>query len=158
MVFLDVLVALGIAIGLVGVLIPMLPGSALVLAAVVVWAVAVGDGTGWTFAAIAAALLAAGVVVKYLVPGRRLQRSGIPNRTLLIGGALGIVGFFVIPVVGLPVGFVLGIYLAEAGRLGRERAWAATVEALKAVGLGILIELTFASLAALTWLIGAIAV
>ena len=42
-------------------------------------------------------------------------------------------------------------------RLGSDRAWPATLEALKAVGLGILIELSFATLAALTWLIGAIA-
>ena len=157
MLLLDLLVALTIAVGLVGVLIPMLPGSALVLVAVMVWAVVVGDAGGWLVAGIAAAFLAVGVVVKYLVPGRRLQRSGTPNRTLLLGGALGIVGFFVVPVVGLPLGFVLGIYLAETGRLGGERAWAATVEALKAVGLGILIELSFATLAALTWLIGAIA-
>lgn len=158
MVFLDLLVALVIAVGLVGVLVPMLPGSALVLGAILVWAVAVSESGGWLVAGIAAALLAAGVVVKYLVPGRRLQRSGIPNRTLLIGGALAIVGFFVIPVVGLPVGFVAGIYLAEVDRLGRERAWPATLEALKAVGLGILIELSFASLAALTWLVGAFVV
>lgn len=157
MLLLDLLVALAIAVGLVGVLIPMLPGSALVLVAVLVWAVAVGDAGGWMFAGLAAAFLVVGVVVKYLVPGRRLQRSGIPNRTLLLGGALGVVGFFVVPVVGLPLGFVLGIYLAETGRLGSERAWAATVDALKAVGLGILIELSFATLAALTWLIGAIA-
>ena len=158
MVFVDILVAVAIAVGLVGVLVPILPGSALVLAAVLVWAAVLGEGDGWLVAGVAASLLAFGVVVKYLVPGRQLQRSGIPNRTLLVGGAVGIVGFFAVPVVGLPLGFVLGIYLAESARLGRERAWPATVEALKAVGLGILIELTFASLAAVTWLIGAIAV
>src|SRR5690348_15410644 len=158
MLLLDLLVALAIAIGLVGVLIPMLPGSALVFAAVLVWAIVVGEAGGWVVAGIAAALLGSGVVVKYLVPGRRLQRSGIPNRTLLFGGLLAIVGFFVVPVVGLPLGFVLGVYLAELERLGREQAWPATVEALKAVGLGILIELSFASAAALVWLVGAFVV
>lgn len=158
MVLLDVLVAVLIAVGLVGVLIPMLPGSALVLIAVLIWAAVLGESGGWVVAGLATALLAIGVVVKYLVPGRRLQRTGIPNRTLLLGGALGILGFFVVPVVGLPLGFVLGIYLAEAQRLGRDRAWPATVEALKAVGLGIAIELAFASLAALTWLLGAVVV
>ena len=158
MVLLDVAVALAIAVGLVGVLVPMLPGSALVLGAILVWAAVLGEGAGWVVAVIAATLLAVGVVVKYLVPGRRLQRSGIPNRTLLVGAALGIGGFFVVPVVGLPLGFVLGIYLAELGRLGRERAWPATLEALKAVGLGILVELGFASLAAATWLVGAFVV
>ena len=158
MLLLDVLVALAIAVGLVGVLVPMLPGSALVLGAIVLWAVVAGGTGAWLVAAIATVLLAVGVVVKYLVPGRRLQRSGIPNRTLLAGAVLGVVGFFVVPVVGLPLGFVLGIYLAEVERLGRQRAWPATLEALKAVGLGMLIELGFASLAAATWLVGAFVV
>ena len=158
MLLLDVLVALAIAVGLVGVLVPMLPGSALVLGAIVLWAVVAGGTGAWLVAAIATVLLAVGVVVKYLVPGRRLQRSGIPNRTLLAGAVLGVVGFFVVPVVGLPLGFVLGIYLAELERLGRQRAWPATLEALKAVGLGMLIELGFASLAAATWLVGAFVV
>jgi NADH-quinone oxidoreductase subunit E len=35
---------------------------------------------------------------------------------------LGIVGFFVVPVVGLLLGFVLGVYLAELARLGRNRS------------------------------------
>ena len=155
MVFLDLLVALAIAVGLVGVLIPLMPGSTLVVGAILVWAAFTGSGTGWAVFVIAACLVAVGGVLKYLIPGRRLQVSGVPNRTLLLGGVLGIVGFFVIPVVGLPIGFVLGIYLAEVQRLGSERAWPATLEALKAVGLGMLIELAFASLAAVTWLIGA---
>ena len=61
-------------------------------------------------------LVALGVVVKYVVPGRRLKAAGVPTSTLLLGAALGVVGFFVIPVVGLLVGFVLGVYLAELRR------------------------------------------
>ena len=155
MVFLDLLVALAIAVGLVGVLIPLMPGSTLVVGAVLVWAAFTGTSTGWAVFVVAACLVAVGGVLKYLIPGRRLQVSGVPNRTLLLGGVLGIVGFFVSPVVGLPIGFVLGIYLAEVQRIGSERAWPATLEALKAVGLGMLIELCFASLAAATWLVGA---
>ena len=37
----------------------------------------------------------------------------------MIGGACGVVGFFVVPVVGLFLGFVLGVYVAERRRLGR---------------------------------------
>lgn len=154
---LEILLALVIAVGLAGVLIPLLPGSLLVGGAVLVWALDQGDAAGWTVFAIVLALLALGAVVKYLVPGRRLQRSGVPNRTLLAGAALGVVGFFVVPVVGLPLGFVLGIYLAEWRRVSRVQAWPATVAALKAVGLGILIELVFGTLAAGTWLVGVLA-
>jgi uncharacterized protein YqgC (DUF456 family) len=153
---LEVLVALGIAVGLVGILVPVLPGSLLVAAAILVWALDGGSATSWLVAVASLALLAAGTVVKYLVPGRRLQRAGVPSRTLLAGGALGVVGFFVLPVVGLPVGFLLGVYLAQWHRRGRAAAWPATVQALKAVGLGIVIELGFGILAAATWAVGVV--
>ena len=40
------------------------------------------------------------------------------------GAVLGVIGFFVIPVVGLVVGFVLGVYLAElVHRRDQRRAW-----------------------------------
>ena len=39
----EILVALAIAVGLVGVLLPVLPGSLLVLAAILVWALDVGS-------------------------------------------------------------------------------------------------------------------
>jgi hypothetical protein len=93
-------------------------------------------------------------VVKYLVPGRRLKASGVPTRTLLVGGVLGFVGFFVVPVVGLLIGFVLGVYLAERARVGAARAWPSTVAALQAVGFSILIELVAAVLAAAVWAVG----
>lgn len=151
---LEILVAVVIAVGLVGVVVPMLPGSLLVGSAILVWAVVRNDGGAWATFAVAAALLVAGTVTKYLFPGRRLQRAGVPNSTLLLGGITGAVGFFVVPFVGLPLGFVLGVYLAELKDHPHDEAWPATVEALKAVGLGILIELAFGTLAALTWAVG----
>ena len=154
MAFIDLLVALAIVAGLVGVVVPMMPGSALVLGAILLWAAVLGESGGWVVFTIAACLVVAGTVIKYLIPGRRLQRSGIPNRTLLAGAVLGLIGFFVVPVIGLPLGFVLGIYLVEYQRLGSARTWPATVEALKAVGLGMLIELAFCSAAAAVWVVG----
>jgi len=135
----EVLVALAIAVGVVGVVVPVLPGSLLVLGAILVWAWNVGGATAWAVFAVAAVFLVLGAVVKYVVPGRRLKEGGIPGSTLVLGSLLGIVGFFVVPVVGLPIGFVLGVYLAELNRLGREAAWPATKHALKAVGLSMLI-------------------
>jgi uncharacterized protein YqgC (DUF456 family) len=152
----EVLVALAIAVGVVGVVVPVLPGSLLVLAAILVWALDIGTATAWTVFGVAALCIALGAVVKYVVPGRRLKEGGIPGSTLLLGGLLGIVGFFVIPVVGLLVGFVLGVYLAELSRVGRDAAWPATKHALKAVGLSMLIELVASLLAASAWVIGVV--
>ena len=153
----ELVVGLVILVGLVGVVVPLLPGTALVAAAVLVWAIDEQDATAWVCTGIATALLAVGVVVKYAVPGRRLKSSGVPTRTLLLGGLAGLVGFFVIPVVGLFLGFVLGVYVGEVRRLGSQRAWPATKAALAAVGLSVLIELVAGLLAALVWLAGAVA-
>ena len=152
----EVLVALAIAIGLVGVIVPVMPGSLLVLGAILVWSWDLGTSTGWVVFGVAAAFTALGAVVKYVVPGRRLKDNGIPTSTLLLGGVLGVVGFFVIPVIGLLIGFVLGVYLAELRRVGSAAAWPATVHALKAVGLSILIELVASLLAAATWALGVV--
>jgi uncharacterized protein len=152
----ELLVGLAILVGVVGVVVPVLPGSALIMGAVLVWAIEDRSATAWTVFAIAISLVVVGAVVKYVIPSRSLKATGIPNRSIMLGGLLGVVGFFVIPVVGLFVGFVLGVYASEHQRVGRERAWPSTRVALRAVGVSILIELAAALLAAATWLTGAI--
>jgi uncharacterized protein len=152
----EILVGAVIFVGLVGIVVPVLPGSILILGAVLVWTIRDGSGTAWSVFAVATLFLVVGAIVKFLVPGRRLKANGVPHRTLIAGGLLGLVGFFVIPVVGLFIGFVLGVYLAESQRLGREAAWPSTKHALRAVGLSVLIELAAGLLASATWLVGAI--
>jgi uncharacterized protein len=88
-----------------------------------------------------------------LVPGRRLRGAGVPRRSIVAGVVLAVVGFFVIPVVGLFIGFPLGVYVEERRRLGRHAsAWRSTQEALRALGLSIVIELAATAFAACVWL------
>lgn len=149
----EVLVGLAIVVGLVGIVLPILPGSLLVLGAIAVWAIAENSGTGWAVLGVATVLLVISGVVKYTWPGSRMRDAGVPRRSLVIGALLGIVGFFVIPVIGLLIGFLLGTYLSEAQRQRTHSgAWRATVHATKAVGLSILVELLGALLAAGIWL------
>jgi hypothetical protein len=104
---------------------------------------------------VATVVALAGTVVKYAWPGRNLKRTGVPNRSLFAGGVLGLVGFFVIPVVGLFLGFTLGIWLAERIRLGSsQRAWPSTKHTLKAVGLSMLIELAAGLTIGTVWVVG----
>ena len=148
-----VLVGLAIATGIVGVVVPVLPGALLAWAAIAVWALAVGGATAWAVLAVATLAIGGAQVVKVLVPGRRLRDAGVPRRSIVAGVVLAVVGFFVIPVVGFFVGFPLGVYLEERRRLGRHAvAWDSTREALRAMGLSILIELTATVLAAGVWL------
>jgi hypothetical protein len=147
------LVGLAIATGLVGIVVPVLPGALLVWAAIAVWALAVGSATAWAVLAVATLLIAGAQVVKLLVPGRRMREAGVPRQSILAGAVLAVVGFFVIPLVGLFVGFPLGVYLEERRRLGAHPlAWRSTREALRAIGLSIVIELAAATLAAGAWL------
>jgi uncharacterized protein YqgC (DUF456 family) len=152
----DLVAALAIAFGLVGVLIPVLPGSVLVVAGILGWATATGSRTGWVVGAVAAAIVVAGAVVKYVVPSRRLGAAGIPASTQYAGAVLGLVGFFVVPVIGLLVGFVAGVYLAELRRVGSRLAGRSTGSAVKAVGLGILIELLAGLAATAVWALGVV--
>jgi hypothetical protein len=145
-----------IALGVLGVLLPVLPGLVLAWAGVLLWAL-LSDATGgrWLVLLVATLIAAAGLIVKYLWPGRHLQRSGVPTTSLLAGGVLGLIGFFVVPVVGLVLGFVLGVWLAERARLGDAgQAWPSTKQALTAVGLSMLIELAAALGIAVLWLAG----
>ena len=150
------LCGLAIAVGILGVVVPGLPGLVLCWLGVLVWAI-FGDGSWvkWVILTVVTGVALIGIVVKYAWPGRNLKRTGVPNRSLLAGGALGLVGFFVIPVVGLIVGFVLGVWLAERVRLGDSRlAWPSTTQALKAAGLSMLIELSAGLGIGVIWLVG----
>ena len=148
-----VLVGLTIATGIVGIVVPVLPGALLVWAVIAVWALADGSATAWAVFVIATLLIGGAQVVKVLVPGRRLRDAGVPRQSILAGLLVAVIGFFVIPVVGFFIGFPLGVYLQERWRLGRHAAaWDSTRAALRAMGFSILIELTATVLAASAWL------
>ncbi len=147
-----VIAAVLVVVGIIGIVLPVLPGLVLVVAGVAVWAVPRGDAVAWTVLGIVVAIVLIGTVVKYLLPGRALRDSGVPGRTIAAGAVLGVIGFFVIPVVGLFIGFVLGVYLAELARLGGGgAAWPSTRRALAAVGWSVVIEMASGLLAAAVW-------
>jgi len=127
----------------------------LVYSAILVWAVVEHTTASWVTLAIVTVVVAAATTVKYLWPVRRMRRAEVPTSALLVGGLLGVAGFFVIPVFGLVIGFVLGVYLAELTRKrDYRRAWTSTVHAVKGVALSMGVELAGALVAAVVWLFG----
>jgi uncharacterized protein YqgC (DUF456 family) len=153
----DALFGLLIVVGVIGIVVPFVPGSLLVLGAILGWSLVTNTGTGWVVAAIAIAAIGVATLLRLTIPGRRMRESGVPSSSILAGVALGVVGFFVVPVVGLGLGFVLGVYLVERGRLGTHGgAWSATVAALKGIGLSIFIEVAGAMVATGAWVAGAL--
>jgi uncharacterized protein len=151
-VLLDLLVVAALVVAAVGILVPVLPGTFLALAALLVWAIATGGAIAWGAFGVMALVIGAGQVLKYLLPHKSLTAAGVPGRSILIGGVAAVVGFFLIPVVGLIVGFIGGLYVAEHLRLrdwtlAKESTWAA----MKATGFSILIELGALMAAAAVW-------
>lgn len=145
-----------IALGLVGIVLPVLPGGGfLVFAAIAVWAIVEHTTVAWVTLGVAAVFFVTAEVIKYVWPVRRMRAAEVGIWSLVAGGALGLIGFFVIPVIGLVIGFVAGVYLAElAVRRDYRRAWTSTVHALKGVALSVGVELTGALLATVAWVTG----
>lgn len=129
-------------VGLLGIVFPVLPGLLLVVLGVLLFALDAGSTGGWVLLAVTVAIYLAGVVLQWAVPGQRMKRAGVRTSTLLVGLVGAVVGMFVIPIVGLFVGFPVGILLASLARTRDLReAWRATGHALRAVGTNMLIEL-----------------
>ncbi|WP_099037773.1 DUF456 domain-containing protein [Mycobacterium neglectum] len=150
-----ILVALAIAVGIIGIVVPLLPGTLLVFAAIAVWAVVENNLTGWVTLGVVTALIGVATLIKYTWPVKRMRAADVRTLSVVTGGALGIIGFFVIPVIGLLIGFVLGVYLAElATRKDQRLAWTSTKHAVKGVALSMGVELAGALLATVAWVFG----
>lgn len=141
----EILILVLMAIGVVGVVIPILPGLLVVLVGSLMWALTQQNTLGWVVFALSALVYALGVALQWAVPGQHMRRAGVRTSTLVIGVLCALVLGFVIPVVGLFLGFPLGIFLVSLVRTkDRREALRHTRLALRAVGLNILIELATA--------------
>jgi uncharacterized protein YqgC (DUF456 family) len=144
-------VLLAMLVGLVGTVVPVLPGLALITAAAAVYGVV--EGFGEVPMVLIVVLGVAGTVAGVVLPSRAAGGAGAARSSLVLGAVLGIVGFFVVPVIGLPLGGALGIYVGERGRTGaHEPAWRATAATLKGFGIGALVQLAAGILMIAVWL------
>jgi uncharacterized protein YqgC (DUF456 family) len=143
-------------VGVIGVIVPVLPGLLLVWAAGMTWVWLDGGGaTRIVVGVLLTGLFVVGTVAKYVLPARSASGAGAPRSTLLLGALGAVAGFFLIPVVGVVVGGIGAVYLAELARLSNARtAWRSTWVVLRAVGIGMLIELATAVLMLGTWTVG----
>lgn len=156
---LNTLVVLAILVGIAGIIVPVLPGVVLVAVALIAWAIVTGGTTAWVGVGLALAVILVGQVAKYLLPGRKMTAAGVPSRSIIVGGVAAVIGFFAIPVVGVVVGFLVGVLLAEQFRLrDLAAAWTSTWVAMKATGFSILIELASVLFGSAVWAATAVAV
>ncbi|MEU0026136.1 DUF456 domain-containing protein [Streptomyces sp. NPDC006335] len=147
------LVGLVMLFGLVGVLVPGVPGSWLVWAAVLWWALKDPQPVAWGVLVGTTVALFLSQVVRWALPPRKLRASGATPRMGVYAGAGAFLGFFLIPVLGAIPGFMAGIYLSERLRLGRHgEARAALRTAMRSGGSSVLAELFTCLLIMGAWL------
>ena len=134
---------LAMLVGMVGVVVPVMPGLLVVWlagCATLLWQAP--DVAGWVVAGVLTVLFGLGTAATIYLPTRRGRASGLTWRTgavVLLGAVIGVV---VLPVAGLLVGALVGLYLGERVRLrGHAAAWASTSQVLRAYGAGVLVEL-----------------
>ncbi|MEV0253608.1 DUF456 domain-containing protein [Streptomyces sp. NPDC050732] len=147
------LVGVVMLLGLCGVLVPGVPGSWLVWAAVLWWTLQDPDALAWGILVGATAVLLASQAVRWQLPPRRLRESGATRRMGVFAGVGALIGFCVLPVIGAIPGFVGGIYTGERLRLGGHgEAVTATRAAMRGGGGSVLTELFACLLILGAWL------
>ena len=153
-----VIAGLLLVVGALGVVLPILPGSLLVIVTLIVWAVLLGGPVIWSAAILGVVLAVIGWGSSTILTGRSLHRQRIPRGPIMIAIGAGLVGLFMLPPLGLFIGFAAGLFGAEYVRRQRDgrAAGTASLYALRAVGLGILLEFLLAGLAISAFMIGAL--
>jgi uncharacterized protein len=146
-------IGLMMAVGLIGTLLPLLPGLPIIWAAALIYGLLEDfSGTGAIAFTLITVLAVAGIVAGFVLPHRRVAAKGAPASTVAAGVVLGIVGFFVIPVVGLVLGAVGGVLIAERARTGDwDTAWTTTKDLLVGFGIGVAVEFATGLAMILCW-------
>jgi uncharacterized protein len=149
------LLALVMAVGTVGTVVPLVPGISLVWGAGLAYGLLQGFGTvGAPAFALMTGLALAGTVAGYVVPKRRAAGAGASRETLWLGIAGAVVGLFVVPVVGLPIGGALGIYVGERLRTGDSAAaYRATRATITGFGVAALVQFAAALSIIAVWVV-----
>jgi uncharacterized protein len=153
------LLAVVMAVGAIGTIVPLLPGLALIWSAGLVYGLAEGFGAvGAAAFAVMTALAIAAAVAGWVVPKRRATGAGASRRSVWLGIVAAVVGFFVVPVVGLPLGGVLGIYVGEHLRThDAGAAWATTRATITGFGVAALVQLAAALAMIAVWALWVVA-
>jgi uncharacterized protein YqgC (DUF456 family) len=154
-----IVVAVAMAVGVAGTVVPFLPGLALVWLAALVYGLADGFATaGLAIFLVMSALAVTGVVVGWVVPHRAAAAGGAQVVSLWAGAALGVAGFFLVPFVGLPLGILTGILGAE---WFRTRSWATakrtTLATLRGFGVATLAQFAIALAMVALWIVWVVA-
>lgn len=152
--------AIALVVGLIGTLVPILPGVAFMWLASLLYGFVVGyTPLGIAVMVILTALLVGSVIVGVVLPRKAAVESGATTKSQVVGVIGAIVGFFVIPVVGAIIGALAGVLLAEYADKGElQPAWTATLGTAKGFGMGALAQFGFGFAMLLIWSVWAVTI
>jgi uncharacterized protein len=154
-VLVTVLAGILLVVAAVGTIYPVLPGSLIAIVTLLLWAWAVGSSWAWTAAIVGSVICVAGWSASAVLTGRKLKQLEVPNRSILVAVVGGVAGMFLIPVVGVFVGFAVALLLGEWVRHGSlGQAFRSSVQTLTAAGTGVLVEFLLVCAAASVWMLG----
>ena len=151
--FWSVLALMVMAVGLVGVLVPVLPGLMLIWSVALVYGLIVGFGPAGLSAMVVLSLIVVVSVIKSVVlPRRAAAGAGASGWSQFGAVAGGVIGFFLVPVIGLVLGALAGLVATEYSLKGNwEDAWSATKATAKGFGISALIDLVLGVLMIGAW-------
>lgn len=153
-----VLAGILLVVAAVGTIYPILPGSLIAIVTLLLWAWALGSWPAWVAAIVGSLICVVGWSASAVLTGRKLKQLEVPRWSILVAVVGGVAGMFLIPVVGLFVGFGVALLLSEWVRHGDLRqAWHYSAQTLRATGTGVLVEFLLVCVAASVWTIGVLA-
>ncbi len=109
-----VLAAVLMAAGLVGTILPILPGLWLMWAGAFSYGLITGfDSTGWIALGVITVIAIAGTTAAVAVPQREASSIGIPLWGQVVATITAVIGVFTVPIIGAPLGFLVGVVLVQ---------------------------------------------
>jgi uncharacterized protein YqgC (DUF456 family) len=130
-------------IGLLGLILPIFPGL------VVIWVAGFGYGLisgfetpGWIFFTIITILMIVGSLLDNVIMAQQAHQKGASWLSVLLAMVFGVLGNFIVPVIGGLVGALLALFLAE---WIRRKNWQEAMDATRgwAIGCGWAVGLRF---------------
>ena len=130
----------GVAVGTAGLVLPIVPGPALIWASAVAWGWTDGFATvGWPTLIVMGLMAAVAEVADLLVTAWSARRGGVPWRSILAASLAGLAGGLVLSVPGAIAGGLGGLLFAEYQRHGGD--WNKAVSSSRLVVTGYAIAL-----------------
>jgi uncharacterized protein YqgC (DUF456 family) len=140
--FLQIIAYFGIALGMIGTVAPIIPGTILIWFSVLLWAWADGfNAIGWPTLVVFAILAIAAEIGDLLFASWGAKKGGASWKSLFVAGAAAIAGFLIFNLLGAILGAVLGMLAWEAYRRGWE--WGEAWRASRGLILGYVIAMLF---------------